>query len=59
MAQKTEGDLPNGARVKPQVAVRSRHRKEDCMQTFRRDKLRRLVEAGRVTAVGSYHFDDR
>jgi hypothetical protein len=28
------------------------------MKTFRRDKLRRLVEAGRVTAVGSYHFDD-
>ena len=28
------------------------------MKTFRRDKLRRLVEAGRVTAVGTYHFDD-
>jgi hypothetical protein len=28
------------------------------IKTFRRDKLRRLVEAGRVTAVGSYHFDD-
>ena len=27
-------------------------------KTFNRGKLRRLVEAGRVTAVGSYHFDD-
>jgi hypothetical protein len=28
------------------------------MKTFRRDKLKRLVEAGRVEVVGSYHFDD-
>lgn len=28
------------------------------MKTFRRDKLRRLVEAGRVECAGSYHFDD-
>ncbi len=27
-------------------------------KTFRRDKLRRLIEAGKVVAVGSYHFDD-
>jgi hypothetical protein len=27
-------------------------------KTFRRDRLRRLVEAGKVTLVGSYHFDD-
>lgn len=27
-------------------------------KTFRRDKLRRLVEAGKVVAVGTYHFDD-
>ena len=28
------------------------------MKTFRRDKLRRLCEAGRLVLVGSYHFDD-
>ena len=28
------------------------------MQTFNRGKLRRLVEAGKVVMVGSYHFDD-
>ena len=28
------------------------------MKTFRRDKLRRLVEAGKVELIGSYHFDD-
>lgn len=28
------------------------------MKPFRRDKLRRLVEAGRVVMVGSYHYDD-
>jgi len=28
------------------------------MKTFRRDKLRRLVEAGRVETVSTYHFDD-
>lgn len=28
------------------------------MKTFRRDKLRRLVEAGRVVTVSTYHFDD-
>jgi hypothetical protein len=28
------------------------------MKTFRRDKLRRLVEAGRVVTVATYHFDD-
>ena len=28
------------------------------MKTFRRDKLRRLVEAGRVVVVSSYHYDD-
>jgi hypothetical protein len=27
-------------------------------QTFRRDKLRRLIEAGRVVRTESYHFDD-
>lgn len=28
------------------------------MKTFRRDRLRRLIEAGRVVMVTSYHFDD-
>lgn len=28
------------------------------MNTFRRDKLRRLVEAGKVTTVSTYSFDD-
>lgn len=28
------------------------------MSTFNRGKLRKLVEAGKVTMVGSYHFDD-
>jgi len=28
------------------------------MKAFRRDKLKRLVEAGRVVMVGSYSFDD-
>ena len=28
------------------------------MKTFRRDKLRRLIEAGKIVVVGSYHFDD-
>jgi hypothetical protein len=28
------------------------------MKTFRRDKLRRLIEERRVEVVGSYHFDD-
>lgn len=28
------------------------------MKSFRRDKLRRLVEAGKVVMAGSYHFDD-
>jgi hypothetical protein len=28
------------------------------MKTFRRDKLRRLIEAGKVTLASSYHFDD-
>ena len=28
------------------------------MKTFRRDKLRRLVEAGKVETVSTYHFDD-
>ena len=28
------------------------------MKTFNRGKLRRLVEAGKIVAVGSYHFDD-
>jgi hypothetical protein len=28
------------------------------MKTFRRDKLRRLVEAGRVETVYTYHYDD-
>lgn len=28
------------------------------MKTFRRDKLRRLVEAGRVETISTYHFDD-
>lgn len=27
-------------------------------KAYRRDKLKRLVEAGRVEAVDSYHFDD-
>jgi hypothetical protein len=27
-------------------------------KTFRRDRLRRLVEAGKVTAIHTYHFDD-
>lgn len=29
------------------------------IRTFRRDKLRRLVEAGRVVMVASYHFEDQ
>ena len=28
------------------------------MKTFRRDKLRRLCESGRLVLVESYHFDD-
>jgi hypothetical protein len=28
------------------------------MKTFRRDKLRKLIEAGRVVTVGTYSFDD-
>ena len=28
------------------------------MKTYRRDKLRRQVEAGKVTTVSTYHFDD-
>lgn len=28
------------------------------MQTFNRGKLRRLVQAGKVTMVSGYHFDD-
>ncbi len=28
------------------------------IKTFRRDKLRRLIEAGKVTLAGAYHFDD-
>ena len=28
------------------------------MKTYRRDKLRRLVEAGKVETVSTYHFDD-
>jgi hypothetical protein len=28
------------------------------MKTFRRDKLRRLVEAGKIETVSTYHFDD-
>ena len=28
------------------------------MKMFRRDKLRRLVEAGKVETVSTYHFDD-
>jgi len=28
------------------------------MKTFRRDKLRRLIEAGKVETVSTYHFDD-
>ena len=28
------------------------------MKTFRRDKLRRLIAAGRVVATDTYHFDD-
>ena len=27
-------------------------------KTFNRGQLRRLVEAGQIEAVGSYHFDD-
>jgi hypothetical protein len=30
----------------------------ETLKTFRRDKLRRLIEAGRVVTVGTYHFDD-
>lgn len=29
------------------------------MTTFRRDVLRRRIERGGVTLVGSYHFDDQ
>jgi hypothetical protein len=29
------------------------------MSTMRRDVLRRLVEAGRVELVGSYHYDEQ
>ncbi len=28
------------------------------LKTFRRDKLRRLVEAGKLITVGTYHFED-
>jgi hypothetical protein len=28
------------------------------MTTFRRDKLRRLIEAGKVEMIGAYSFDD-
>src|SRR3990167_6603960 len=28
------------------------------MKTFRRDKLRRLVEQNRIETVSTYHFDD-
>jgi hypothetical protein len=28
------------------------------MKTFRRDKLKRLIEAGRVVTVDTYHYDD-
>lgn len=28
------------------------------MRTFNRGKLRKLVEAGKVTAVETYHYDD-
>jgi len=28
------------------------------MKTFRRDKLRRLIEAGKVETVSTYHYDD-
>lgn len=28
------------------------------LKTFRRDKLRRLVEAGKVELVSAYHYDD-
>ncbi len=28
------------------------------MTTFRRDKLKRLIAAGRVVTVSTYHFDD-
>lgn len=28
------------------------------MKTFRRDRLKRLVEQGKVVLVGSYNFDD-
>ncbi len=28
------------------------------LKTFRRDKLRRLIEAGKVETVSTYHFDD-
>jgi len=28
------------------------------MKTFRRDKLRRLVEQGKIETVATYHFDD-
>ena len=28
------------------------------MTTYRRDRLRRLVEAGKVETVSTYHFDD-
>ncbi len=28
------------------------------MKAFRRNQLRRLVEAGKVEAVSTYHFDD-
>lgn len=28
------------------------------MSTFRRDKLKRLIEAGKVELVGAYSFDD-
>jgi hypothetical protein len=30
----------------------------ETLKTFRRDKLRRLIQAGRVFCVSSYHFDD-
>src|SRR4029077_11734469 len=28
------------------------------MKTYRRDKLRRLAEAGKLIAIGTYSFDD-
>jgi hypothetical protein len=28
------------------------------MKTFRRDRLRKLIEAGKIVTVSTYHFDD-